>query len=109
LPQKDALTERLKYLTEVFRVAWVFLLATGSGTVGFWLGPRDFWRSVFAVTGVVVIVILGFVINSSQAESEASHQAGGPVIMGSVYDVIMGVSALIAILSFAVVAWYISR
>jgi hypothetical protein len=29
--------------------------------------------------------------------------------MGSVYDVIMGVSALIAILSFAVVAWYISR
>jgi hypothetical protein len=29
--------------------------------------------------------------------------------MGSIYDVIMGLSALIAILSFAVVAWYISR
>lgn len=29
--------------------------------------------------------------------------------MGSVYDVIMGLSALIAILSFAAVAWYISR
>ena len=56
--------ERLKYLTEVFRVAWVFLLAVGSGTVGLWLGPRDFWRSVFAVTGVIVIVILGFVIGT---------------------------------------------
>jgi hypothetical protein len=29
--------------------------------------------------------------------------------MGSVYDIIMGVSALIALLSFAAVAWYISR
>ena len=29
--------------------------------------------------------------------------------MGSVYDVIMGLSALVAILSLAVVAWYISR
>ncbi len=64
MPQKEALTERLKYLTEVFRVAWVFLLAVGSGTVGLWLGPRDFWRSVFAVTEVVVIVILGFVIGT---------------------------------------------
>jgi membrane protein YdbS with pleckstrin-like domain len=62
--QKEALTERLKYLTEVFRVAWVFLLATGSGTVGLWLGPRDFWRSVFAVTGVVVIVVLVLVIGT---------------------------------------------
>jgi hypothetical protein len=29
--------------------------------------------------------------------------------MGSIYDIIMGLSAIIAILSFAVVAWYISR
>jgi hypothetical protein len=29
--------------------------------------------------------------------------------MGSVYDVIMGLSAIVAILSLAVVAWYISR
>jgi membrane protein YdbS with pleckstrin-like domain len=64
VPQKEALTERLKYLTEVFRVAWVFLLAVGSGTVGLWLGPRDFWRSVFAVAGVVVIVILVLAIGT---------------------------------------------
>jgi len=53
---KEAITERLKYLTEIFRAAWVSLLATISGTVGLWLGPHDFWRSAFTAVGVVVIV-----------------------------------------------------
>ncbi|MBI3300884.1 MAG: hypothetical protein HYZ72_02230 [Deltaproteobacteria bacterium] len=59
---KEAVTERLKYLTEVFRVVWVFLLATVSGTIGLWLGPHDFWRYVFTGAGVVTIVVLAVVI-----------------------------------------------
>jgi MFS family permease len=59
---KEAVTERLKYLTEVFRVVWVFLLATVSGTIGLLLGPHDFWRSAFAGAGVVAIIVLVIVI-----------------------------------------------
>jgi len=59
---KEAVTERLKYLIEGFRVAWVFLLATVSGTIGLWLGPHDFWRYVFTGAGVVTIVVLVIVI-----------------------------------------------
>ena len=61
---KEAVTERLKYLTEVFRMAWVFLLATVSGTIGLWLGPHDFWRSVFTGAGVAAIMVLVIVIRA---------------------------------------------
>jgi len=61
---KEALTERLKYLIEVFRVAWVFLLATVSGTIGLWLGPHDFWRVVFTAAGLAAIIILVMVIRA---------------------------------------------
>jgi hypothetical protein len=56
--QKEYLTERLKYLTEVFRLVWVSVLAIGGGTAGLWLGPHDFWRSAFTVAGVVVLGVL---------------------------------------------------
>src|SRR5262245_58077211 len=58
LMQKEYLTERLKYLTEIFRLGWVSILAVGSGTVGLWLGPHDFWRSIFTAAGVVALVVL---------------------------------------------------
>ncbi|MBI3300808.1 MAG: hypothetical protein HYZ72_01830 [Deltaproteobacteria bacterium] len=61
---KEAVTERLKYLIEVFRVTWVFLLATVSGTIGLWLGPHDFWRSAFTGAGVVAIIVLVIVIGA---------------------------------------------
>jgi MFS family permease len=56
--QKEYLTERLKYLTEIFRLVWISVLAVGGGTVGLWLGPHDFWRSVFTVGGVITVVVL---------------------------------------------------
>ncbi len=56
--QKEYLTERLKYLTEVFRLVWISILAVGGGTGGLWLGPHDFWRLMFTVGGVVGTVAL---------------------------------------------------
>jgi hypothetical protein len=31
---KEAITERLKFLTELLRLVWISLLAIGGGTVG---------------------------------------------------------------------------
>jgi hypothetical protein len=56
--QKEYRTERVKYLTEIFRLVWISVLAVGSEMVGLWLGPHDFWRSIFTVGGVITTVVL---------------------------------------------------
>jgi hypothetical protein len=50
---KDAITERLKFLTELLRFAFVALLAIGGGTLGLLLGPQDPLRLGFAIAGIV--------------------------------------------------------
>ena len=49
---KEAITERLKFLTELLRFAFVALLAIGGGTLGLLLGPQDLLRWGFAGAGV---------------------------------------------------------
>jgi hypothetical protein len=59
---KDAITERLKFLTELLRFAFVALLAIGGGTLGLLLGPQDPLRLGFAIAGIVASLSLGIVI-----------------------------------------------
>ncbi len=59
---KEAITERLKFLTELLRFAFVALLAIGGGTLGLLLGPQDLLRWGFAGAGVVASLGLGIVI-----------------------------------------------
>jgi hypothetical protein len=59
---KDAITERLKFLTELLRFAFVALLAIGGGTLGLLLGPQDLLRWGFAGAGVAASFSLGVMI-----------------------------------------------
>ena len=59
---KEAIPERLKFLTEILRLVWVSLLALGGGTLGLLLGPHDPVRWGFAVAGIVTSFGLGVVI-----------------------------------------------
>ena len=54
MADKDRLTEQIKFLTEMLRLAWLSLLAVGSGTVGLLLSELDVRRSLYAAAGVVV-------------------------------------------------------
>ncbi len=59
---KEAITERLKFLTELLRLVWISLLAIGGGTVGLFLGPYDFWRYFFAGVGVAASIGVGVMV-----------------------------------------------
>ncbi len=57
MADKDRLTEQIKFLTEMLRLAWLSLLAVGSGTVGLLLSELDVRRSLYAAAGVVVVAL----------------------------------------------------
>lgn len=57
---KEYYTERLKFLIEVFKLAWLSILGVGGGSVGLLLGPYDPVRYTWAAAGGVAI--LAFVI-----------------------------------------------
>jgi hypothetical protein len=59
---KEAITERLKFLTEILRLAWISLLAIGGGTIGLLFGPYDLVRVLFAALGIAASIGLGVVI-----------------------------------------------
>jgi hypothetical protein len=59
---KDAITERLKFLTELVRLFFVALLAIGGGSFSLLLGPYDPVRWSFAGIGIVAVIGLGVVI-----------------------------------------------
>jgi hypothetical protein len=59
---KEALTERLKFLTELIRLFFVALLAVGGGSLSLLLGAYDPVRWSFAGAGVVAVLGLGIVI-----------------------------------------------
>ena len=54
--QKEYYTERLKFLTEVFKLRWLSILGVGGGSVGLLLGPYDPVRYTWAGAGVIVIL-----------------------------------------------------
>lgn len=60
--KKEATTERLKFLTELLRFAFVALLAIGGGTLGLLLGPHDPLHLGFALAGITASLGLGVVI-----------------------------------------------
>jgi hypothetical protein len=50
--QKDYITERLKFLTEFFKLCWLSILGAGGGSVSLLLGPFDFHRYAWAGAGL---------------------------------------------------------
>ena len=67
MAEKEQLTERIKFMTEMLRLAWLSLLAVGSGTVGLLLGDLDVRRLSFSVVGVVIMLLfLGSVVHLVQ-------------------------------------------
>lgn len=59
---KEAITERLKFLTEMLRLIFVALLAVGGGTFSLLLDPYDLLRTLLAAAGIVTSIGLGVVI-----------------------------------------------
>lgn len=54
----DGLKEDIKFLTEIFRLIWVSLLAIGGGTVSLLLGELTTLRLIFAGVGLAVVLTL---------------------------------------------------
>jgi len=59
---KEAITERLKFLTEMLRLIFVALLAVVGGTFSLLLGSYDLLRTLLAAAGIVTSIGLGVVI-----------------------------------------------
>ena len=59
---KEAITERLKFLTEMIRLAFFAFLAIGGGAISLLLGPYDLLRILLAAAGIVTSIALGVLI-----------------------------------------------
>jgi DNA-binding transcriptional ArsR family regulator len=55
MADKERLTEQIKFLIEILRLAWLSLLAATSGTVGLLLGELNNRRVAFAAVGTVIV------------------------------------------------------
>lgn len=77
--QKEYYTERLKFLTEVFKLAWLSILGVGGGAVSLLFGPSDPIRYTWAGAGIVGV--LAFLIVLWQVYKSMkrlwSHLEGG--------------------------------
>jgi hypothetical protein len=56
--QKDYITERLKFLTEFFKLCWLSILGVGGGSVSLLLGPFDQRRYAWASAGAGLTLVL---------------------------------------------------
>jgi hypothetical protein len=63
---KEALKEGIKFLTEIFRLGAILLVAIGGGTISLILGEHTILRNLFAATGLVAIVGLVIVLYDLQ-------------------------------------------
>jgi hypothetical protein len=54
--EKEYLTERIKYLSDLLKLSCVFLIAIGSGTIGLFLGKLSPIRMLLAVAGTGLII-----------------------------------------------------
>jgi len=70
--QKEELSERIKYLTELLKLTWLSLLALGGGTISLVLGDPILSRQIAAGAGMAVVVVLalalGYLHRRIQAE-----------------------------------------
>jgi len=56
--QKDSVSERLKVLTDFFKLCWLSIFGVGSGSLSILLGPFSLRRYVWAGTGIMVMLAL---------------------------------------------------
>jgi hypothetical protein len=68
--QQDFIRERLKVLTEFFKVCWVLIFAVGSGSLSILLGPFALRRYAWAGTGVVVMLALHTLLWQTQRKMQ---------------------------------------
>lgn len=59
---KEYYTERLKFLTEVFKLAWLSILGVGGGSVGLLLGPYDPVRYAWAGAGIILVLVFMIIL-----------------------------------------------
>jgi hypothetical protein len=59
---KEYLTEQIKYLNDLLRLFWVSLLVIGGGTASLLLGKLSILKVVFAVGGIVAIIVLAVIM-----------------------------------------------
>ena len=60
--QKEELSEKIKYLTQLLKLTWVSLLAVGGGAVGLVLGDLTLYRKFAAGAGLLLVTILVLVL-----------------------------------------------
>jgi hypothetical protein len=58
----QALSERLKYYIEIFRLVWASLLLTGGGVVSLLLRERNTVTIALAIAGGVLMVVMAFAL-----------------------------------------------
>jgi hypothetical protein len=58
---KEALKEEIKFLTEIFRLLAILVLAIGGGTISLVLGEYTVLKVAFAAIGIVASIGLGMV------------------------------------------------
>jgi hypothetical protein len=55
---KDYITERLKFLTELFKLCWLSILGVGGGAISLLSGPFDRWRYGWASAAAALLLFL---------------------------------------------------
>jgi hypothetical protein len=72
MAEKDYLTERIKYFSDVLKLSCVFLIAVGGGTLSLLLGELTMTKAVLAVLGAgttIALVVGGRVLDRQIRES----------------------------------------
>ncbi len=78
--QKDYITERLKFLIELFKLCWFAIFAVGGASVSLVIGQFDFQRWAWAGAGamlVLVLLVLVWHIHSKMLRLWSELQKGG--------------------------------
>lgn len=58
LADEKYVTEAIKYYTEIFRLVWISILATGGGALSLLLGDSTGMKLIFAIVGLLLVVLL---------------------------------------------------
>ena len=72
MAEKDYLTERIKYFSDLLKLSCVFLIAVGGGTLSLLLGELPMTKAVLAVLGTgttIALVVGGRVLDRQITES----------------------------------------
>ena len=72
MAEKDYLTERIKYFSDLLKLSCVFLIAVGGGTLSLLLGELTITKAVLAVLGTgttIALVVGGRVLDRQIRES----------------------------------------